>query len=250
MAPRPGLATIFPQDFLNAAFRIATREATDPTKGAKPGTLTSILNRYFHPGYGSNWQSWLLNPGQYAVLRKPSGETGARARQFYSTPEGMRLLQNTGAQLGGATDFRSTTYLKDQGLLYKYGDNLIPANVGGQLQYLTPAQLRQRKLNPDLRENTFFSESGPSKQKWWEKLGPRSEADLQGMPMPVGVSPENVPVNMAGSNVVNRLDQLMALGMFSDEIPAPTDPSVLLQKRETPTSSFANFMRTFGPAIG
>lgn len=259
MAPRAGLAAIFPQDFLNAAFRIATQEARHPTLGAQPGTLSSILNRYHHPGYGSNWKNWLLNPGQYAVLNKPSGETGARARQFYSTPEGMGVLQRAATQLGGATDFRSTSYLKDQGLLYKYGDNLIPANVGGQTQYLTPAQLRQRKLNPDLRENTFFSESGPAQRKWWQQLGPRSEGESQPIPIAVepytgGAAPEvatsGASSAVAGSSPSTRLDQLIALGMFNPEQLMPFDPTQLLQKEETPTSSFANFMKVFGSAIG
>lgn len=249
MAPRAGLAAIFPQDFLNAAFRIATQEARDPNAGARPGTLSSILNRYHHPGYGSNWRNWLLNPGQYAVLKKPSSETGAQARQFYSTPEGMSLLQRTASQLGGATDFRSTSYLKDQGLLYKYGDNLIPVNVGGQTQYLTPGQLRQRKLSPDFRENTFFSESGPAQRKWWQQLGPRSEGESQAVPVAVEQSTGSATPEVAGSSPSTRLDQLMALGMFNPEQTMPFDPTQMLQKQQTPTSSFANFMKVFGPAI-
>lgn len=259
MAPRAGLAAIFPQDFLNAAFRIATQEARDPRAGARAGTLSSILNRYHHPGYGSNWRSWLLNPGQYAVLKKPSGETGAQARQFYNTPEGLGLLQRTASQLGGATDFRSTSYLKDQGLLYKYGDNLIPVNVGGQTQYLTPAQVRQRKLNPDFRENTFFSESGPAPRKWWQQLGPRSEGESQPVPIAVepytgGATPEvattgAVPA-VAGTNPSARSDQLMALGMFNPEQLLDFDPIQMLKRKETPTSSLANFMKVFGTAIG
>lgn len=232
--PAPaGLAAIFPQDFLNAAFRIGTQEARNPKYGANPGTIASILNRYYHPGYGSNWQSWLLNPGQYAVLKKPQKESGAQARQFYSSPEGLNLLQQTAQQLGGATDFRSTSYLQKQGLLTKYPDNLIPVRVGGRIQYLTPSQVTKQKLSPDFTENTFFSESGPAKTKWWQKLGPRSEApELEASSMQAsGFDP-----TLAGQN-----PELMALLENQPNfMPLPA-------RRETPTSSFANFMRVFGP---
>jgi hypothetical protein len=252
--PTPaGLASIFPQDFLNAAFRIASREALDPNKGAKPGTLVSILNRYNHPGYGSNWQNWLLNPSQYAVLKKPGKETGAKARQFYNSPEGTRLLQTTAGQLGGATDFRSTSYLNEEGLLYKYGDNLIPVTVGGQLQYLPAGQVRKRGLSPDFRENTFFSESGPTKKKWWEKLGPRSEVALPAEATPIAVQPFTPETNnssLAGVQGESITDRLKELGMFPGQTNAFFDPASLLAKRENPMSSFANFMQVFGPVLG
>lgn len=232
--PAPaGLASIFPQDFLNAAFRIGTQEARDPKYGANPGTVASILNRYHHPGYGKNWQSWLLNPNQYAVLKKPQKETGAQARQFYNSPEGLNLLQQTAEQLRGATDFRSTSYLKGQGLLMKYPDNLIPVQVGGRIQYFPPGELKKRNLSPYLRENTFFSESGPAKTQWWQKLGPRSEAtDVEPTPM----AASGFDTALAGQN-----PELMALLENQSEfMPLPA-------RRETPTSSFANFMRVFGP---
>jgi hypothetical protein len=252
--PAPaGLASIFPQDFLNAAFRIASREALDPSKGAKPGTLVSILNRYNHPGYGSNWQNWLLNPNQYAVLKKPGNETGAKARQFYSSPEGARVLQTTARQLGGATDFRSTNYLKEQGLLYKYGDNLIPVSVGGQTQYMTPDNVRKRGLSPDFRENTFFSESGPTKKKWWERLGPRSEVALPAQTTPIAVQPATAESDsgvLAGAKRETITDRLKELGMFPGQFSFFLEPATMLSRRETPTSSFANFLRVFGPVLG
>ena len=232
--PAPaGLASIFPQDFLNAAFRIGTQEARDPKYGANPGTIASILNRYHHPGYGKNWQNWLLNPNQYAVLKKPQKETGAQARQFYSSPEGLNLLQQTAQQLRGATDFRSTSYLRDQGLLMKYPDNLIPTQVSGRIQYLPPGELKKRNLSPYLRENTFFSESGPAKTQWWQKLGPRSEAtEVEASPM----TATGFDTALAGQN-----PELMAL--------LENQPNFMpsLERRDTPTSSFANFMRVFGP---
>lgn len=232
--PTPaGLAAIFPQDFLNAAFRIGTQEARDPKYGANPGTVASILNRYHHPGYGKNWQRWLLNPGQYAVLQKPQKESGAQARQFYNSPEGLNLLQRTAQQLGGATDFRSTSYLQGQGLLMKYPDNLIPVQTGGGIQYLSPAEVKKRKLSPYLRENTFFSESGPAKTQWWQKLGPRSEA-LNMDASSATLSDGDIP--LAGQN-----QELLALLESRPEFMS------LPARRETPTSSLANFMRVFGP---
>jgi hypothetical protein len=231
--PAPsGLAAIFPQAFLNAAFRIGTQEARDPKYGANPGTITSILNRYHHPGYGSNWQKWLLNPSQYAVLKKPQTESGSQARQFYNSPEGLNLLQQTAQQLRGATDFRSTSYLKDQGLLMKYSDNLIPVQVGGRIQYLPPAELTKRRLSPYLRENTFFSESGPTKTQWWQRLGPRSETFEEEL-SPMALN--KADIELAGQN-----PEILAL--------LENNPGItpLLSKRETPTSSFANFMRVFG----
>lgn len=235
--PAPaGLASIFPQDFLNAAFRIGTQEARDPKYGANPGTVASILNRYHHPGYGKNWQNWLLNPNQYAVLKKPQKETGAQARQFYSSPEGLNLLQQTAQQLRGATDFRSTSYLQQQGLLTKYADNLIPVQVGGRIQYLPPAELKRQKLSPYLKENTFFSESGPAKTQWWQKLGPRSEAlETDASPATTAVE-SDFDTALAGQN-----PEILALLENQPEF------MQLPERRETPTSSFANFLRVFGP---
>lgn len=203
--PTPrNLGAIFPQDFLNAAFRIGTLEARDVTgkRGANPGTVASILNRYYTPGYGSNWRSWLLNPNQYAVLKKPSKETGSQARQYYSTPEGIDALRTAGAQLGGVPDFRSTSYLKGQGLLMKYPDNLIPVNVGGSVQYLPTGELQKRKLSPYLNENTFFSETGKkSQKKWWELLGPRSEAEAtEAQPTVASAPVKEEDFDLAGQN--------------------------------------------------
>jgi hypothetical protein len=236
--PTPaGLASIFPQDFLNTAYRVATLEARDPKYGAKPGTFASILNRFHMPGYGSNWQSW-MNPNQYAVLKKPTKETGGLARQFYNSPEGLRLLANTANQLGGVGDFRSTSYLNKQGLLMKYPDNLIPVRSGGGLQYLTPAEIRKKGLTPDFTENTLFSETGKKAQKpWWQKLGPRSEV-LDAQEPVATTSPASSGENIAIAGQNNP--ELMALLM--NQINSPLLP----QRRETPTSSFSNFLKAFG----
>jgi len=240
--PTPaGLASIFPQDFLNTAYRVATLEARDPKYGAKPGTLASILNRFHMPGYGSNWQSW-MNPSQYAVLKKPSKETGGLAKQFYNSPEGLQVLSRTANQIGGVGDFRSTRSLQEQGLLMKYPDNLIPVRANGDLQYVTPGELRKRGLTPDFTENTLFSETGKKAQKpWWQKLGPRSEAvDLGGQSLNASNPQESFA--LAGQAdpelmalVINQMNQ--------------TGQPLLPQRQETPTSSFSNFLKAFG-AIG
>ena len=231
MAPQ-SLGTIFPQDFLNAAFRVSSQEARDPSRGAKPGTLTSILNRYFHPGYGSDWRSWLLNPNQYAVLKHPSKETGAAARQFYNSPEGLNLLQSTAQQLRGATDFRSTSSLQDQGLLMKYSDNMIPVNVGGNVQYLSPGELQKRKLAPYLGENTFFSESGPTKTPWWQRLGGRSEAPVEDQ---TGAVAADYP--LAGKN-------LGLLAMMQQFAPGTSTGGIGIPR---PISPLENMFNKFGP---
>lgn len=236
--PTPaGLASIFPQDFLNTAYRVATLEARDPKYGAKPGTLASILNRFHMPGYGSNWQSW-MNPSQYAVLKNPSKETGGLAKQFYNTPEGLQVLSRTANQIGGVGDFRSTRSLQEQGLLMKYPDNLIPVRTNGALQYLTPAELRKKGLTPDFTENTLFSETGKKAQKpWWQKLGPRSEA--LGVQDPSAITP---PTSSGGDFALAGQDNPELMALLMNQINTP-----LLQRRaETPTSSFSNFLKAFG----
>ena len=154
---------------------VGSREAPDEKRGVKPGTLTSLINRYFNPAYGPT-ASW-LNPDQYAVLKSGgfnSKNPGiAKAQAYYGTPEGQQELANVASQLGGVTDFRSTKYLQDTGNLLKYGTNLIPAVVQGQRRFLTPQQLRQYGAKPDFTENTFFNETKrPPTKQWWKQLMP------------------------------------------------------------------------------
>ena len=156
-------------------FDVGSREAYDPQRGVKPGTLASLLNRFHNPVFGSSG-SW-LNPGQYAVLQSggfnPKNPGIAKAQAYYSTPEGQQELVNAASQLGGVTDFRSTKYLQDTGNLLKYGTNLIPTIVQGERRFLTPQQLRQYGAKPDLTENTFFNETKrPPTKQWWKQLMP------------------------------------------------------------------------------
>jgi hypothetical protein len=158
--------------------RVATLEARDPKTGASPGTVASMINRYHSPSYGSNVNKWLI-PGQYAVMEKPdfSRTDPSRAVSYYSSPAGQQELLKAGQALRGATDFRSTSYLKDTGNLFKYQDNLIPAMVGGTRKYLTPKELQSTGAKPDYSENTFFNETKrPAPSKWWEKYSDQSAA--------------------------------------------------------------------------
>ena len=154
---------------------VGSREAYDPQRGVKPGTLASLINRFHNPVFGSSG-SW-LNPGQYAVLQgggfNPKNPNIAKAQAYYSSPQGQQELANVANQLGGVTDFRSTKYLQDTGNLLKYGTNLIPAVVQGERRFLTPQQLRQYGAKPDLTENTFFNETKrPPTKQWWKQLMP------------------------------------------------------------------------------
>jgi len=172
MAPQP-LFGVSPS-FLNKLLDVGSRESRDPVKGVKPGTLASMLNRYYNPQFGSSG-SW-LNPGQYEVLKKggfnPSNPSIEKARAYYSTPEGQQELSRTAEQLGGVTDFRSTKYLRDTGNLLSYPTNLIPAVVQGERRFLTPQKLKELGATPDLSENTFFNErKRPSTKEWWKSLG-------------------------------------------------------------------------------
>lgn len=154
---------------------VGSREAYDPKRGVKPGTLASLINRFHNPVFGSSG-SW-LNPGQYAVLQdkgfNPNNPNIAKAKAYYSSPEGQQELANVASQLGGVTDFRSTSYLQNTGNLLKYGTNLIPAVVQGERRFLTPQQLRQYGAKPDLTENTFFNETKrPPTKEWWKSYLP------------------------------------------------------------------------------
>jgi hypothetical protein len=171
MAPQPLALFGVNPNLLTRVFDVGSREAYDPQRGVKPGTLASMINRARNPDFGpqGNW----LNPGQYAVLKSggfnPNNPNIEKARAYYSTPQGQQELANIGGQLGGATDFRSTQYLKNTGNLLRYPTNLIPTVIGGTRQFVTPQQLQKLGGSPDLSENTFFNESPTRKptEQWW-----------------------------------------------------------------------------------
>lgn len=175
MAPQlPSMFGVAPT-LLPKLFDVGSREAYDPLRGVKPGTLASLINRANNPVFGpsGNW----LNPGQYAVLQSkgfnPQNPNIAKAQAYYSSPEGRQELANVAHQLGGVTDFRSTKYLRDTGNLLNYPTNLIPAVVQGVRKFLTPQQLRKYGAQPDLTENTFFNETQrPPTKEWWKSLMP------------------------------------------------------------------------------
>jgi hypothetical protein len=171
MAPQsPALFGVAP-NLLHNIFDVGSREAYDATRGVKPGTLASMLNRAHNPQFGAQG-SW-INPGQYAVLQSkgldPRNPNIAKAQAYYSSPQGQQELAGVANQLGGVTDFRSTSYLKGTGGLLKYPTNLIPTVVQGERRFVTPQQLKQLGTQPDLSENTFFNETQrPPTSKWWQ----------------------------------------------------------------------------------
>jgi hypothetical protein len=175
MAPQlPSMFGVAPT-LLPKLFDVGSREAYDPKRGVKPGTLASLINRFHNPAFGSsgNW----LNPGQYAVLQgsgfNPRNPGIARAQAYYGSTQGQQELAEAAKQLGGVTDFRGTRYLQDTGNLLRYATNLIPTIIQGERRFLTPQQLRQYGAKPDLTENTFFNETKrPPTKQWWKELVP------------------------------------------------------------------------------
>ena len=205
MAPNITSQFGIPRDVFKNMLRVATLEARDPGKGASPGTVASMINRYHSPSYGSNVNNWLI-PGQYAVMEKPnfSRTDPSRAVSYYSSPAGQQELLKTGQALRGATDFRSTSYLKDTGNLFKYQDNLIPAMVGGTRKYLTPKELQSTGAKPDYSENTFFNETKrPAPSKWWEKYSDQSAAPNVAPPIQtaIGTTPSDVQSKVLAGNL-------------------------------------------------
>jgi hypothetical protein len=171
MAPQSSTLFGVAPNLLRNIFDVGSREAYDPTRGVKPGTLASMLNRAHNPQFGAQG-SW-INPGQYAVLQSkgldPRNPNIAKAQAYYSSPQGQQELAGVANQLGGVTDFRSTSYLKGTGGLLKYPTNLIPTVVQGERKFVTPQQLKQLGAQPDLSENTFFNETQrPPTAKWWQ----------------------------------------------------------------------------------
>jgi hypothetical protein len=171
MAPQsPALFGVAP-NLLRNIFDVGSREAYDATRGVKPGTLASMLNRAHNPQFGAQG-SW-INPGQYAVLQSkgldPRNPSIAKAQAYYSSPQGQQELAGVANQLGGVTDFRGTRYLNDTDNLFKYETNLIPTTVGGQRRFVKPSQLKALGAKPDFGENTFFNEvPRPPTSKWWQ----------------------------------------------------------------------------------
>jgi len=166
--PKPTLGSIAPQDFLRRAIPIASREGGI-------ATFASMLNRYYNPAYGKDFNKW-LTPGQYEVLKSPMPKgAGAQLERTLSTPAGIQELVRQAQELGGVTDFRSTKYLQKTGGLHKYSDNLIPVLEQGRRVFVNPSEQKAKKLPIDYSENTFFNETprGPT-TPWWQRLGPSS----------------------------------------------------------------------------
>ena len=205
MAPNTTNQFGIPKDVFRNIARVATAEAGDPRTGAKSGTLASLLNRFYSSSYGSDVNKWLI-PGQYAVMEKPnfSRTDPSRTVSYYSSPAGQQELLKAGQALRGATDFRSTSYLKDTGNLFKYQDNLIPAMVGGTRKYLTPKELQSTGAKPDYNENTFFNETKrPAPSKWWEKYSDQSAAPNVAPPIQtaIGTTPSDVQSKVLAGNL-------------------------------------------------
>ena len=220
---------------------VGSREAYDPKRGVKPGTLASLINRFHNPVFGSSG-SW-LNPGQYAVLQEkgfnPNNPNIAKAKAYYGSPEGQQELANVANQLRGVTDFRSTSYLQNTGNLLKYGTNLIPTVVQGERRFLTPQQLRQYGAKPDLTENTFFNETKrPPTKEWWKPYLPgQLQSSLPGeQQLGVGetlsaalgqditqpVTPQTIAQNLLDEYKRNAIETLLPQGILPGLISSPT----------------------------
>jgi len=213
MAPNIGTMYGVPENTFKRMLQVATLEARDPTRGAMPGTVASMINRYHNPDYGSN-TSW-INPGQYAAMKAPGFNevNPAKALGYYGSDKGRQELGRVGQELGGKTDFRSTSYLKDIGQLMSHSDNLIPATVGGQLHYYTPSQLKTQKAVPNLSENTIFNEGkrAPTK-KWWESsLGTPTGTSTSAVPAQAPTALETLigAGNLFGQDAVTSVKDLM-----------------------------------------
>jgi hypothetical protein len=228
MAPNTLNPFGIPRDVFRRILQVATLEAGDKIRGAKSGTVASILNRYYSPSYGSNINTWLV-PNQYKVMELPdfNRTNPLRAEAYYNSDIGRQELLKTGRQLGGATDFRSTKYLKDIGKLFTYPDNLIPTIIGGAREYLTPKELLKIGANPDYSENTFFNETkkSPLSVKWWEKFSNQAIAP--------NTAPSNTQTQVAAGNqfpesIINKyIDQNMRADFLSNLINPKEDSTNL-----------------------
>ena len=247
MAPNINNQFGIPRDVFKNILRVATLEARDPKTGASPGTVASMINRYHSPSYGSNVNKWLI-PGQYAVMEKPdfSRTDPSRAVSYYSSPAGQQELLKTGQALRGATDFRSTSYLKDTGNLFKYQDNLIPAMIGGVRKYLTPKELQSTGAKPDYSENTFFNETKrPAPSKWWEKYSDQSAAPNVAPPIQtaIGTTPSDVQSKVLAGNLFGgmTMENLMKQGIQEELLTS------LIQPEEDKTNLFAQLLNQTRP---
>ena len=243
MAPNITNQFGIPRDVFRNMLRVATLEARDPKTGASPGTVASMINRYHSPSYGSNVNKWLI-PGQYAVMEKPdfSRTDPSRAVSYYSSPAGQQELLKAGQALRGATDFRSTSYLKDTGNLFKYQDNLIPAMVGGTRKYLTPKELQSTGAKPDYSENTFFNETKrPAPSKWWEKYSDQSAAPNVAPPIQtaIGTTPSDVQSKVLAGNFFGKetLENMMKQELLTS----------LIQPEEDITNLFTQLLNQTRP---
>ena len=247
MAPKTTNQFGIPGNVFRNIVRVASAEAGDPNTGAKSGTLASLLNRYYSSSYGSNVNNWLI-PGQYAVMEKPgfNRTDPSRAVSYYSSPAGQQELLKAGQALRGATDFRSTSYLKDTGNLFKYQDNLIPAMVGGTRKYLTPKELQSIGAKPDYSENTFFNETKrPAPSKWWEKYSNQSAAPNVVPPIQtaIGTTPSDVQSKVLAGNLFGgmTMENLMKQGIQEELL------TNLIQPEEDKTNLFAQLLNQTRP---
>ncbi len=231
MAPKTTNQFGIPGNVFRNMLQVATLEARDPAKGASPGTVASMINRYHSPSYGSNVNNWLI-PGQYAVMEKPdfSRTDPSKAVSYYNSPAGQQELLKTGQALRGATDFRSTTYLKNTGNLFKYQDNLIPAMVGGTRKYLTPKELQSTGAKPDYSGNTFFNEiKRPAKKKWWEEATPQQRASESPVNSTDTIAQQIGAGNLFGANALGTtLTDELKDDLFAQLFESRTDPTAQL----------------------
>jgi len=247
MAPKTTNQFGIPRDVFRNILQVATLEERHPTTGAGAGTVASMINRYHSPSYGSNVNKWLI-PGQYAVMEKPdfSRTDPSKAVSYYNSPAGQQELLKTGQALRGATDFRSTTYLKDTGNLFKYQDNLIPAMVGGTRKYLTPKELQSTGAKPDYSENTFFNEiKRPAPSKWWETYKDQSAAPTSApsVQTAIGVNPADVQSKIQAGNLFGgmTLENIMRQGIQEELLTS------LFQPEEDKTNLFAQLLNQTRP---
>lgn len=247
MAPKTTNQFGIPGNVFRNMLQVATLEARDSAKGASPGTVASMINRYHSPSYGSNVNNWLI-PGQYAVMEKPdfNRTDPSRAVSYYNSPAGQQELLKTGQALRGATDFRSTSYLNKTGNLFKYQDNLIPAMVGGTRKYLTPKELQSTGAKPDYNENTFFNETKrPAPSKWWETYRDQSAAPTSAPPIQtaIGVNPADVQSKVLAGNLFGgmTMENLMKQGIQEELL------TNLIQPEEDKTNLFAQLLNQTRP---
>ncbi len=219
-----------PTPIFKKILQVAIPEAGDPIRGARQGTLASMLNRYHNPDYGSN-ASW-LNPDQYAAmnLRGFNKIDPSKALAYYGSDKGRKDLTDAARQLKGVTDFRATEYLQKIGKLTSYPDNLIPAMVGGVQKYLTPEKLRLTKATPFLGENTFFNaKKRPATKKWWEEATPQQRASESPVNSTDTIAQQIGAGNLFGATALGAtLTDELKDDLFAQLFESSTDPTAQL----------------------